>query len=533
MKKAFSYLRFSSAEQRKGDSYRRQTEKAKSYAEAHGLLLDEHLTFQDLGTSAYRGKHKEVGKLGEFLGAIEEGLVNEGDYLLIENLDRLSREKVTDAYNLLSDICKRGVNVVTFSDGKVYTQESLGDIITLLSAILIFSRSHEESLIKGQRVGAAWKNKRENAKDKPLTAKVPGWITFDRDAGELRLIPERAEVVMEIFSMYLEGKGHAGIAGELNKRDVATWGVGKQRGNQWHRSYIAKILENEATIGVFTPHKLDYINGKNTRVPCTPVRGYYPNAVDEEIFQRAQELRRSKNGIKGRKATRKLQNIFSNVAVCSTCGSKTLRISKGGNWEYLVCGAVKWGTKTVDGSKLCAASYSEFKYREIEQTFVQAVRAGEFVIPADGDSITVLRGEIEEAEQHKNSIQDELGKLATAIASGDITNSTVMHYKVPRADGSVSDWTVGDQREFLETSRTECIKQIHSLKNKIEMLRPSVLDKKMKLLKDAVSGESINAEQVNASLRSLCREVVIGKEEMVFRFNHCDKEMVLPREAKR
>jgi hypothetical protein len=46
--KAYSYLRFSTPDQAKGDSYRRQTEAANDYARANNLELDSELTFADL-----------------------------------------------------------------------------------------------------------------------------------------------------------------------------------------------------------------------------------------------------------------------------------------------------------------------------------------------------------------------------------------------------------------------------------------------------------------------------------------------------
>ncbi len=61
--KAYSYLRFSTPDQIKGDSLRRQTEAAKAYAKRHGLDLDESLTFRDMGISAFRGKDAVEGTL--------------------------------------------------------------------------------------------------------------------------------------------------------------------------------------------------------------------------------------------------------------------------------------------------------------------------------------------------------------------------------------------------------------------------------------------------------------------------------------
>src|ERR1044072_3408930 len=79
--RAYSYVRFSTPEQAKGDSYLRQTEKAAKYALEHGLTLDTELTFEDLGVSAFRGRNASTGRLGEFVNAVEDGRIAPGSYL--------------------------------------------------------------------------------------------------------------------------------------------------------------------------------------------------------------------------------------------------------------------------------------------------------------------------------------------------------------------------------------------------------------------------------------------------------------------
>ncbi|MGN6099182.1 MAG: recombinase family protein [Bosea sp. (in: a-proteobacteria)] len=61
--KAYSYLRFSTAEQGRGDSYRRQLELAENYCRQKGLDLDRTTTFEDLGVSAFSGKNRRNGLL--------------------------------------------------------------------------------------------------------------------------------------------------------------------------------------------------------------------------------------------------------------------------------------------------------------------------------------------------------------------------------------------------------------------------------------------------------------------------------------
>ncbi|MEC8482220.1 MAG: recombinase family protein, partial [Pseudomonadota bacterium] len=91
-RKAYSYLRFSTPEQMKGDSFRRQTALAQSYASKNNLILDNELTFEDLGVSAYQGRNKAKGNLGLFLEAVQTGLIERDSVLLVESLDRISRE---------------------------------------------------------------------------------------------------------------------------------------------------------------------------------------------------------------------------------------------------------------------------------------------------------------------------------------------------------------------------------------------------------------------------------------------------------
>src|SRR3954451_1430087 len=95
--KAYSYKRFSTPAQAEGDSLRRQTAMAQAWADRVGVPLDTELKLTDEGLSAYTGANQDVGALGAFLDAVREGSVPQGSWLLVENLDRLSREPVWDA----------------------------------------------------------------------------------------------------------------------------------------------------------------------------------------------------------------------------------------------------------------------------------------------------------------------------------------------------------------------------------------------------------------------------------------------------
>src|ERR1700723_810732 len=135
---AYSYLRFSTHEQAAGDSRRRQSAMAEKYAADHHLRLDLALSFRDLGVSAYRGQNAKEGALRAFLDAIEHNLVPPNSYLLIESLDRLSRDRILSAQGLFLQIVQAGVTIVTLLDQRSYSLESLNQnpldlIISLVS----------------------------------------------------------------------------------------------------------------------------------------------------------------------------------------------------------------------------------------------------------------------------------------------------------------------------------------------------------------------------------------------------------------
>src|SRR5262245_26570368 len=114
---AYSYIRFSSPEQAKGDSLARQVQATKEWCRRNKVRLDESVTLHDLGKSAYTGEHRknpDRHALASFLRLVESGKVPRGSsYLVVESLDRLTREHVRAAASLFLSILEQGVSIVT------------------------------------------------------------------------------------------------------------------------------------------------------------------------------------------------------------------------------------------------------------------------------------------------------------------------------------------------------------------------------------------------------------------------------------
>src|SRR6478672_7903986 len=99
--------------QLKGDSRRRQLEASQAYADAHELDLASDAQLEDIGISAYKGANAKEGALGQFLSAVKAGSIARGSFLIVESLDRLSREEILPAHTLFLSIVQSGVNLVT------------------------------------------------------------------------------------------------------------------------------------------------------------------------------------------------------------------------------------------------------------------------------------------------------------------------------------------------------------------------------------------------------------------------------------
>lgn len=346
MPKAYSYVRFSTPEQSRGDSKRRQMEKADQYAQAHGLdLADDR--YMDLGVSAYRGRNRDEGALADFLQAVKDEVVERGSYLLVESMDRISRDKPRKAVRLLEDICESGIVLVTLGDGKVYDTATLdADPMAFMWAFMVAMRANEESETKSKRVREAWSRKKAlaAAEGKPMTERIPAWLALVPDRSGFVVIEDRAAIVRRLFREADKGVGQHTIAQRLNRDGVDTFGDGNRKAAMWHRSYVAKILANPAVIGTMTPHVTREFDGKRVRDPLSPIPNYYPAVVPTALFKRVN----SRKGIPAprmRSAVGEVSNVLAGLAACPLCGMTMTRVNKGrkGGKPYLVCTKAKAG----------------------------------------------------------------------------------------------------------------------------------------------------------------------------------------------
>ena len=314
-KRCFSYVRFSTSEQAAGDSLRRQTELARRWAAANGFVLDESLTLRDLGVSAFKGANMRSGNaLNEFHRAIEQGTVTSGDVLLLESLDRLSRDKPRQALRALERIVEAGVDVVTLLDNKRYTASSL-DGLDLMMALVTMLRAHDESATKSVRAKAAiaaLDARFANSAHGPVRhirpgRKLPYWISRASD-GRVHVDRRRGALVARTVRLYLSGASLEQIA--------------RASALGWTKLYVSRLLRQVA------------------RLP-RPGRAVtaWPIPITPDDRARLARLLVSRSNSSGRPST-VADNLLVGLGKCGVCGARLRatsykRTSK--IYRYFVC----------------------------------------------------------------------------------------------------------------------------------------------------------------------------------------------------
>ena len=410
----------STPEQRKGDSFRRQISASSRYAEKCGLQLVEGVEgYEDIGVSAFKGKNVKSGALGRFLEAVRNGKIARGSYLLVESLDRVSRETPYDASATMRDIVDEGINIVDLSDGdRLYNTAVLReDSQSYMRMVVRFERAHDESKTKSERLKEAWSGKRLLAMQgaRKMTTWCPAWLKLSKDRASYEIIEKNADVVRWIYKEAGEGRGIFAIARRLNEGSHTTFG--KSKG--WHPSYIIKILRNKAVVGIYQPTKVRGRTATEQDLAEHSIAGYYPAIVDEQLFFRVQrglaERRHSGRGRKGQQFT----NLFTGLKTsCAYCGGPVRFENKGAGPKgglYLVCDNARRQYK-------CDAQ--RWPYQHFEDSFLSFVHHELDFSALHGDqttsqtaaldrSIEAMRGQIEglvDQREKRINLIDKVGE---------------------------------------------------------------------------------------------------------------------------
>ncbi|MEI8288323.1 MAG: recombinase family protein [Verrucomicrobiota bacterium] len=437
MRTAYSYQRFSSTKQKKGDSTRRQNNSAVDFCKAHGLILAE--TFRDDGVSAFRGKNfSNESALGEFLRLVENGTVKQGSVLVIENMDRLSRQSILPCLSKFTDIISKGVSIGVISQNRIFDVKSITENPMELILVLVeFSRANNESQTKSTRSKSVIQARIDRVKKGEKVwfgPYKPSWIIGLKN-NKFVLDEERVAIVRDIFARYLRGQSCNGIANELNKAKVAT--LRKFPNGIWTNSTVADVLQNKNVVGWFGINGHEFDN-------------YFPSIISAADYKKVQA--RLDFNVKNRGGSKYglVRNLFKGLMFCDECGQVPelkmgmYRNVKGGlnHYAHYICRGVKQHTGCKNVGRVAVPS--------VELAIFESVL---FQHPSN-----LSNQEVKVDATHLKELEDKHARVELVIARQSAMVS------VPEF-GSLTDLKADMMTSMRE--RDELVKQIKAERNRV------------------------------------------------------------------
>lgn len=403
--KCFPYVRFSSARQEDGSTRERQNALIDAFVSKHGLTVDRAL--EDAGTSAFRGLNASAdGVLGGFLNQVRKGEIEKGSYLLIENFDRLSRDKIVRSNKIFTDLLFAGVKVVILDKNKIYDADNLdfGDWIT---ALVEFERANKESERKSDFISKAWNTNRNKMRNGEIvTKKVPKWLKVEDNQFIVDL--EQVDRIEQLFKLSLK------------------YGL-LEATKQYNQLYLDKlaphqvqyILGNRKLIGEHQPKKLHWEDGGKRRLKDEgmAIPNYYPAVIEPTLFFKVQEIINDRKPFTGN-YNKQQYNIFRGLIYCRWCGG-TIRYMNKGERDYFICtksmghNCVVPGQQSIRGKKLFSLFF-QFTYRLNIQSLIE-----------ENKDYSSIKNEMLAIENKKNKLQSSIDDFKSRIKKMVIDNQSI------------------------------------------------------------------------------------------------------------
>ncbi|WP_379921705.1 recombinase family protein [Erythrobacter sp. R86502] len=449
---AYIYARYSSLEQGKGTSLKRQLDGARSFIKLHNewdYPFDDPQTqlerdFTDQGKSAYAGTHREPGgALYDLERKANAGHFRNGAVLVVENLDRLTRQGWEEALKILTNLTMAGISVHTIQGSKVWSAGQKPDMGQVITVIVEAEADHRASDDKSKRVQQAWNQKIEAmvAGDRKAHSKhLPGWLEIDPKTGCAVANTHRAELVIEIYELYVEGMGLPAIVRSINSRGEPSWAYGKRASDGWNTAYLHKLLKNRAVLGEFSPKSRKHGQDSHHAVSKgIVIPDYYPQIISADLFNKAQAAKALRSFSGGAEQVR-LRNLFAGLATCSECGSKmyyqleqrrgrpTKHRTKAGEERVYTCRTERSSYRCNSNRRSAGCSNSSrIRYEALESTILDvllnsALDNRSFALPDRIAEIEQVIAERERITEHKRAQVANLVANLTARFSEALAN---------------------------------------------------------------------------------------------------------------
>ena len=389
---AYSYIRFSTKKQKKGDSLKRQKELAVDWCKRNDAILVED--YRDLGVSGFKGKNKSSGALGVFIDKVRIGTIEKVSFLLVEDFDRMSRENINLAMAQFLELINHGISIVTLTDGEHVFEEGMDNMfMELMYALLKQERANEESRTKSYRIKKSHASSFELAKKgrkNKLAGRPPSWMK--RENGKYVLIPENVKTIKRIFTLVAKGLSGHKISQIFNEEKVPTFG----RAKYWLPERIIEMVRMRSVLGEYVS-----IQRKGE-----VIKNYYPKAISEELFVKANRVRSLSSTPNLNKSKNNYPlNIFKGLMVGQKGQSYILRHTKKPKKTYSFF-ISRWMAHGLE--KWCKWDYQNFK--DIALTLIEDAYKIENDLKDSKQKLLEVQESLQSAELRESELVNAISK---------------------------------------------------------------------------------------------------------------------------
>ncbi|MBQ9749556.1 MAG: recombinase family protein [Clostridia bacterium] len=264
--------------------------------------------YTDEGISGTNTKHRDG-----FNEMIEDALAGQIDLIITKSVSRFARNTV-DSLITVRKLKEKGIEVY-FEKENIYTLDSKGELlITIMSSL-----AQEESRSISENI--TW-GKRKFFADGKVYLPYKNFLGYEKgEDGLPKIVPDEADIIRLIYSMFLEGKTTYAIATALTENGIPT----PRKKVVWKPSTVESILTNEKYKGAALLQKsftVDFLTKKmkpnEGEVPQYYIEDSHEAIIDPREFELVQaEMARRK----GLRATYSGNSIFASRIICGDCGS--------------------------------------------------------------------------------------------------------------------------------------------------------------------------------------------------------------------
>ena len=277
--KVAAYCRVSTDTDEQKTSFDAQVESYKALIglnpewELAGIYADEGVT----GTSAE--------KRPDFMRMMADCDAGKVNLIITKSISRFARNLI-ECLTFVRHLGSIGVHII-FEKEKIDTREKYSEI--LLTILAAFAQEESRSISEN----TMWGIRKRFEEGEARWCRLYG---YEKNAdGEYQIVPEQAEVVKKMFTMYEHGKSITDIMEYLKREGIRSPGDTET----WTRSAVSNLLMNERYIGDLLVQKYvteNHISHRRLKNDCSEIPSFYienhhVGIIPRKQFERVQLIR--------------------------------------------------------------------------------------------------------------------------------------------------------------------------------------------------------------------------------------------------